>query len=170
MDLPKTHWGSQKSLVANGIAIKSSVCPSLAVWPRASAFCFLSSSLLTCGMEVIVTAIRILGHRVWEGTQHGGVHVTLSFLIKHTWEPLLLLLITWGFFVSFSPVAGWRAPKPYIRVLVSTWRCGRTTQGLQAFQGPMKTCESQESLLALKYEKKTAELELINVLLCVYKM
>lgn len=33
----------------------------------------------------------------------------------------------------------------------------------------MKMCEPQENLLALKYEKKTAELELINVLLCVYK-
>ena len=38
-----------------------------------------------------------------------------------------------------------------------------------SFPGAMKPCEPQENLLALKYEKKTAELELINVLLCVYK-
>lgn len=68
-----------------------------------------------------------------------------------------------------SPVASWRPLQ--IQAVLSTWHQSQATQGLCAFWGPKKTFQSQEKehLLALKYEKKTAELELINVPLYVYK-
>lgn len=41
--------------------------------------------------------------------------------------------------------------------------------GPPSFPGGYENVRAPENLLALKYEKKTAELELINVLLCIYK-
>lgn len=161
----RAHWGSWKGPEAKGIKNE-----------------FLGSPLIGCATLSKCLLLSELEHpHLWkrstnsswlskwhEDSRRQRVRTDLAHV--RLCCPLRPILKTPGaFLISFFSVALWGPQKSCVWTVFSMWHCQCSTQGLQAFQGPVRMCKPQENLWALKYEKKTAELELINVLLCVYK-